>query len=95
MPTANWPTLHPNEEDLPNGGYVQDRLAAARLLQEKAGPLLADSPILVNIHFLRDNLPGFFNQVLSTFVSHATLYSKNWSIGKYSDFEDIDWRCLE
>jgi hypothetical protein len=28
-------------------GVVQERMAAAELLQEQAGPLLADSPILV------------------------------------------------
>jgi hypothetical protein len=42
---------------------VQDRLAAARMLQEKAGPLLANSPILVSIHFSRDNHPRFSSVV--------------------------------
>jgi hypothetical protein len=42
---------------------VQDRLAAARILQEKAGPLLAGSPILVSIHFSTDNHPRFSSVV--------------------------------
>ncbi len=64
-------TLHPNKDDLPIGGYVQDRLAAARILQEKAGPLLADSPILVSIHFLRDK--RFINHVFPVLSARTTV----------------------
>ncbi len=95
--TTNWATLHPNEDDLPIGGYVQDRLAAAHMLQEKAGPLLADSPILVNIHFLRDNVPRFLNHVFPVLSSPDTLpfTERSYAWEKLLRFWWYRWGCLE